>query len=597
MSKFISKKYRASFEDVTNEFEGVVKEETGLDVDTVINGLDNDIELMEAGKEYISNKDRISEALSVVDNLQELKEANDKLIESGEVTGDDVLASQEALMQAGALLGLDIQSISFESISIDPKQALVISNEGIIESIDKGITAVIKFFKDLFSSIWKFITGLFGKTEKIKDSNELTIRMLDKVVDNKEVNTSIQKLTSTVINNGSPSDIEHNAKEYGSLVARFEGSMSKIKNLPNFDESVIAKEAEDVAIAEANNLKDKLEDLKGASVLCGVCGVAVINPNTVRVILETMDQVVGFKAFHRIDNALANMMEEELKFITELNNRLLPIAILESSWNKAKIDTTGQALMLVLDKLKEAVSKLAQEYNVTYDTSKGISEQIEEVCVNIMQNKFKDYEDTKGLKEDPIKDLETFVKYYDHVDHLEQAFIFPVLSKGSAISLSFNKDDLTQAGSTVVLKRFLGKSATSIENGILEKSLVEPLVGILSHTNNASDSIAVTRYINKYISLYNIKDMHMLSRVEQNREVIFRYIDKTQENITRSKLDNTIASWLVKHYSRMVISNLNSYSAAMQQPINNMGRVYKVLSGYIKINAKMLVKLGIKKES
>lgn len=600
MSKFISKKYQLAFEDVTGTLESTVIEETGLSVDNVIEGLNNDIELQEAGKEYKTNRDKMEEALEVVSGLELLKEKNDELIANGGVTGDDVLASQEALCQASAILGLNIQTLSFETVTQDPKQALVLSNEGIVESIGKGINAIIKFFKDLFNSIWKFISGLFSRTDKIKESNDLTIKLLDKVVDDKEVNKTIQNLTTAVVNNESDSDIKQRAVEYGGTIARYERAMGKITNLANFDQSTydaIANQNADIAIKEAEVIKNNLNNLKGASVLCGVCGVDSITPNTVRSILETMDQVVGFKAFHRLDSALAITMEAELKFITDLSNELLPISALESSWNNAKLDATGQTSLIILDKLKEAVSKLANKYHVTYNNSLGIGKQIEEICLAILDNKFKDFKASKGLKEDPISDLERFVKYYDHMDKLDNAFVFPVSEDGNAISLSFGQDDLTKAGSVVVLKRFLSKSATSIENDIMTKSDVEPIIGILSHTNSTSDSISVIRYINKYISLYNIKDMHMLSRVEQGKENIFRFIEHTEANIARAKLSNTSVEWLIKHYSRNVVSNISAFSNVMQQPIVNMGRVYKVLSGYVKINARMLVKLGIKKDA
>ena len=165
-------KYTAAFENLTGEtFEDSqvfkLNKEATVDVIDYLDGEDNLDDMQKA----LKLQDKASSEIAIfVENTAELEAIvleNEKKILDGSATPQDVVNANEALATACALFGFDKPIVcGFEDIGNDTIKALKVANEGIGDTIAKGFTAVIDFFKKFFGGIWKFIKGLFGMGEQ-----------------------------------------------------------------------------------------------------------------------------------------------------------------------------------------------------------------------------------------------------------------------------------------------------------------------------------------------------------------------------------------------------------------------------------------------
>ena len=177
-------KYTAAFENLTGEtFEDSqvfkLNKEATVDVIDYLDGQDNLDDMQKA----LKLQDKASSEIAIfVENTSELEAIvleNEKKILDGSATPQDVVNANEALATVCALFGFDKPvTAGFEAIGNDPVESLKIANEGLGDTIAKGFTAIIDFFKKLFTGIWKFIKGLFGQND---EKNEQATKNLESV--------------------------------------------------------------------------------------------------------------------------------------------------------------------------------------------------------------------------------------------------------------------------------------------------------------------------------------------------------------------------------------------------------------------------------
>ena len=213
----ISKKMQrlqVAFENLTGdsvEEQVVIVETTPATVDVLdyVDQNDNQDQMNKAIALRTFAMNELTTIIEATNTLIDVVESNNTKIEEGNVRAQDVIVANEALAQACALFGIaKPTTFSFESTRQDPVGMLKAANEDIGDTISKGFSAVIKFFKDLFAGIWKFIKGLFvkeeAKVEEIKKTTEVIAKnqpALDEATKRKPIEEVLKDIITDAQNN------------------------------------------------------------------------------------------------------------------------------------------------------------------------------------------------------------------------------------------------------------------------------------------------------------------------------------------------------------------------------------------------------------
>ena len=230
-----------SFEDVTGDSiegsENVINAGAVVDVIDYIEGEDNTNEMQQAALLASKASEELGIFTETNDQLEQFVAEKTELLENGVITGDDVMAANEALAQACALYGIEKPAVcSFEAIGQDPKQALKVALEGIGETISKGFDAIIQFFKKFFAGIWNFIKGLFGSEEAKQKEIENKVNEVINIVNNDLKTKTFKTARATVKNSLSFKKLENkNIEEALEIVKAedFDDSEEIAKAIPN----------------------------------------------------------------------------------------------------------------------------------------------------------------------------------------------------------------------------------------------------------------------------------------------------------------------------------------------------------------------------
>lgn len=143
--------------------EDEIKEDLGGDA--VINATDDTAECKESECSIQKDITTLESNIAAVEKLEEIKQRNEEVINDQPsndiVTADALQASQEALLTTLASLGYSSKDLKALRISseyrVSPYEALVISQEGIIDSIKTIIAGIIELFTSIGKHIKKYL--------------------------------------------------------------------------------------------------------------------------------------------------------------------------------------------------------------------------------------------------------------------------------------------------------------------------------------------------------------------------------------------------------------------------------------------------------
>lgn len=158
--------------------EDEIKEDLGGDA--VINATDDTAECKESECSIQKDITTLESNIAAVEKLEETKQRNEEVINDQPsddiVTTDALQASQEALLTTLASLGYSSKDLKALRISgeyrVSPYEALVISQEGIIDSIKTIIAGIINLFisigKKIKEYVQRFIRWIFNKKSSLE---------------------------------------------------------------------------------------------------------------------------------------------------------------------------------------------------------------------------------------------------------------------------------------------------------------------------------------------------------------------------------------------------------------------------------------------
>jgi len=159
---------------LSNESYGVSNEDV---TEAIIAGDLAYADAMELGAEAQLDADAMFALNNSIVAVESIRENNERLIASGNVTSDNVVLSQESIAAVATILDGEVPTISHEDIDNSPMTSLTISNEGVKDFLTKLYASIKLLFKKIGNSIKKIVVklvvamnGVEKAAKKLKDS-------------------------------------------------------------------------------------------------------------------------------------------------------------------------------------------------------------------------------------------------------------------------------------------------------------------------------------------------------------------------------------------------------------------------------------------
>lgn len=488
-------KYTAAFENLTGEtFEDSqvfkLNKEATVDVIDYLDGQDNLDDMQKA----LKLQDKASSEIAIfVENTQELEAIvleNEKKILDGSATPQDVVNANEALTTACALFGFDKPvTAGFEAIGNDPVESLKIANEGLGDTISKGFTAVIDWFKKFFAGIWKFIKGLFGSTEEKVATTVENVAKTEEAL--KEANANKQKINS----------------EIKSRVKYKEGRVKgKKKSSGN----------EDLSISNESNIEEEIS-VKLDDVLTSIkkIGVFLFDKNqSLDGVLNNMNKLKHVPEMSKgmiaeVEGTIATMKKQYDQVITEAKT-MSPEEILTKMVSENREIASGEDLVKYFnDQLKGNTDGLIDD---SYSDMRSISNELRE-----MKNTFVQV----------LPDMKTTLGRMFSSNNVEQTHIF---FKVAVVTMSIKNDKLSTHA-----KVFSPAAVINYNGNVTQKDFDEVInKGVDFVTKFQGELKSIIGAINPSV----VKGIQ--ADVEKTNKLIEQFVLDLEKQLTNSEINDKI---------------------------------------------------------